>query len=271
VVDRHQSHPLKVLDEKTVSILDKFLCGVVENGTGEPINDAPFPIAGKTGTAEKPNLESGGYYKNRFMASFAGYFPSDSPLVAGIVVLDEPEPIHYGGYTAGPAFKNIAIKFGAIDNYRNSPLADYRQKPQQINEHVDCDYVKVILPDLADVSRSRAAYELKKLDLEPVFTGNGEKIIATYPAAYAMLQQKEMVRCVMDKGRGEEYEIPNLVGLTAREAINVLSRYGLRHSCRGLGRVVSQVPEPGASLTGEEKVILVLKRQTGEVLSFSKR
>ncbi len=263
VVERHHSRPIKILDDKVVSILNSFLRGVVENGTGQPIVNAPFLIPGKTGTAEKPNLETGGYHKNRFVASFAGYFPADSPLVAGIVVLDEPGPIHYGGYTAGPAFENIAIKFGAIDNYKLIPPVGPVAEREKIAKAPNGKPVNIILPDLRGMSPGKANYELKRLGLRSVFSGTGSSVLATFPSAFSHLQPGGQVRCVMGKRSEDDFRMPDLKGLTLREAVSVLDYYGLPFTCRGQGRVENQKPKPGTIITGGAPVRLALTRNAG--------
>ena len=65
-------------------------------------------MAGKTGTAQKVNLEEGGYYKNRYIASFAGFLPAENPAICIMVVADDPQGAHYGGTVCAPAFKTIA-------------------------------------------------------------------------------------------------------------------------------------------------------------------
>ena len=60
------------------------------------------------------DVKNGRYFQSKYMASFAGFFPADRPLIAGIVVLEEPQPIHYGGLTAGPAFRRIAARLLAV-------------------------------------------------------------------------------------------------------------------------------------------------------------
>ncbi len=263
IVDRHVPRPVKVLDDDVVEVLDSFLRGVVERGTGKPVAKAPFAIAAKTGTAEKPNLESGGYYKNRFMASFAGYFPADSPLVAGIVVLDEPEPIHYGGYTAGPAFRNIAVKFAALDKY---DLPALNASPGEVPEDLpvaDPGSPVVRLPDLVGVSRAKARYELSQRGLEMEFSGPGGKIVGTRPAAYTWVGPGTRVYCYVTQDNPAETIVPDLTGLTIREAMAILKRYGIDHACSGVGRVVSQVPHPGESLAKGDRILLTCQRQTG--------
>lgn len=264
IVERHTSRPIRILDEKTVSTLDSFMRGVVERGTGQPIGDAPFDIAGKTGTAEKPNLETGGYYKNKFMASFAGYFPADSPQVAGIVVLDEPEPIHYGGYTAGPAFKNIAIKFAAIDKYdvrlsAPPPAVPVENFPDAADE--ECGLVEV--PDLIGASRRKAQYRIDKLGLTAVFSGPGNDVVGTRPAAGSRIVSGEKVYFYMKNGKEDKIQSPDLTGLTLREAAALMNRYGLAFTCRGQGRVVRQTPQAGTVMTADDIMQFECERNQG--------
>ncbi len=54
------------------------------------------------------NLEEGGYYKNKYVASFAGFLPVENPEISIMVVADDPQGAHYGGTVCAPAFKTIA-------------------------------------------------------------------------------------------------------------------------------------------------------------------
>jgi stage V sporulation protein D (sporulation-specific penicillin-binding protein) len=264
IIERHTSRPIKILDDDIVATLDSFMRGVVERGTGEPIGDAPFAIAGKTGTAEKPNLESGGYYKNRFMASFAGYFPADSPQVAGIVILDEPEPIHYGGYTAGPAFKNIAVKFAAIDKYKAKVSSPELGEDAQVYPDAGKDNRDLAtVPDIIGASRGKAEFKLKKAGLTLEFSGRGQEVIGTRPAANSRLLLGQTVYCYMSQVDGKKMEMPDLVGLTIREAVNILDQYGIDFTCHGRGRVVRQNPSAGTALTAERTIDLECNRHKG--------
>lgn len=76
-------------------------------GTGTLAVPEGYTVAGKTGTAQKPN-RSGGYSNDKFIAVFAGAVPAKSPKIVIVVVLDEPETSIYGGSTAAPIFKQIA-------------------------------------------------------------------------------------------------------------------------------------------------------------------
>lgn len=97
----------KVLSLDTAARLKKILTGVVEEGTGKLAKMPGFTAAGKTGTAQKLEL-NGTYSHNKFVASFIGFAPAEDPLIAIAVTLDEPHPYYFGGVVAAPVFKNVA-------------------------------------------------------------------------------------------------------------------------------------------------------------------
>jgi len=79
---------------------------VAEGGTAPRARVEGIRVAGKTGTAQKP--ENGGYSKNRWLASFVGYLPADDPKMVIAVTVDEPHTNHFGGVVAAPVFRRIA-------------------------------------------------------------------------------------------------------------------------------------------------------------------
>jgi cell division protein FtsI (penicillin-binding protein 3) len=86
--------------------LEQLLAAVVAEGTGRQAAVAGYPVAGKTGTAQKV---VGGRYSHRYFASsFVGYAPVGDPRLVAVVTLDEPWPVYYGGQVAAPAFAAIA-------------------------------------------------------------------------------------------------------------------------------------------------------------------
>ncbi|HVM41848.1 MAG TPA: penicillin-binding protein 2, partial [Acidimicrobiia bacterium] len=106
--DRHDAPPAttrRVVSPETARIVSEMLEGVVSEGTGTQAAIAGYRVAGKTGTARKP-LEGARGYSGNYVASFAGFAPSDDPRLAAIVVLDEPVPI-YGGVVAAPVFARV--------------------------------------------------------------------------------------------------------------------------------------------------------------------
>jgi membrane peptidoglycan carboxypeptidase len=63
-------------------------------------------VAGKTGTARKPNAAGTGYQDGAYVSSFAGFAPAGKPKFTAIVILDQPTPI-YGGLVAAPVYADI--------------------------------------------------------------------------------------------------------------------------------------------------------------------
>ncbi|MBI5235332.1 MAG: PASTA domain-containing protein [Deltaproteobacteria bacterium] len=99
----------RVISDETAGKLTKMLIGVTgAGGTGAKAAIEGFEVAGKTGTAQKPDLKNGGYEKGAYMASFVGFIPAKNPRLVILVVVDEPQGEYYGGAVAAPAFKEIA-------------------------------------------------------------------------------------------------------------------------------------------------------------------
>ena len=96
----------RVLRPETASILTQMLAYVVQDGTGVNAEISGYQVAGKTGTALKPD-PSGGYYADRYVASFIGFLPAGHPRVVVAAILDEPATI-YGGIASAPLFQQIA-------------------------------------------------------------------------------------------------------------------------------------------------------------------
>lgn len=93
----------------TVKLLDTLLCDVVDKGTGKLARINGLRMAGKTGTSQQ--LIGGAYSKSDYVASFAGFFPVGNPRVAMIVIIEKPRVNYYGGATAAPVFRNIALRW----------------------------------------------------------------------------------------------------------------------------------------------------------------
>lgn len=99
----------RVISRQTAARMTEMLIGVTTpGGTGTKAALADFEVAGKTATAQKPDLKEGGYLDKAFMAAFFGFVPARDPLIAAIVVLDEPQGDYHGGAVAAPAFREIS-------------------------------------------------------------------------------------------------------------------------------------------------------------------
>lgn len=97
----------EVIPTSVAEDMKTYMEKVVTQGTGQKAGSEEYRLAGKTGTAQKPDREDGGYYQDKILASFIGFGPvEDSELVVGVFV-NEPKKGRYGGEVAGPLFKRI--------------------------------------------------------------------------------------------------------------------------------------------------------------------
>ena len=99
----------RVLSARTAKTLSKILEGVVEEGgTGTAAALDEWRVAGKTGTARKPDPNRRGYLPGAYVGSFIGFAPAERPQVVVAVVIDQPTRGYYGGSVAAPVFKEVA-------------------------------------------------------------------------------------------------------------------------------------------------------------------
>ena len=97
----------RILTTHTATQVRRMLREVVEEGSGTAAQVPGYRIAGKTGTAAKPD-ENGGYSDYRYVASFVGFVPARDPRLVILVAVDEPRGAIWGGVVAAPAFAEIA-------------------------------------------------------------------------------------------------------------------------------------------------------------------
>ncbi len=98
----------RVMSETTAAIMREILKSVVEEGgTAQKAFIQGNQVAGKTGTAQMVDPETGQYSTKDFVSSFVGFVPADDPVVALIVVVYKPRGARYGGVVAAPVFRNI--------------------------------------------------------------------------------------------------------------------------------------------------------------------
>ena len=97
--------PISAETAKTVTDL---LVNVVERGTGKRAAIPGYRVAGKTGTAQKVDPETGTYSSTKSVGSFVGFVPANDPQLAILVMIDEPQGPAWGGVVAAPVFRKVA-------------------------------------------------------------------------------------------------------------------------------------------------------------------
>jgi cell division protein FtsI (penicillin-binding protein 3) len=99
----------RAISAETARQMGEILKKVTEGeGTGVKASVSGYEVAGKTGTAQKVDPNTGGYSSSQFVSSFVGYLPADRPEIAILVVVDSPKGAAWGGSVAAPVFSRIA-------------------------------------------------------------------------------------------------------------------------------------------------------------------
>ncbi len=101
----------RVISSKTAGMMIDILRGVVlPGGTGTLAAVPGYDVAGKTGTAQKIDPNTGRYSNIKTVASFVGFLPAHDPALTILVVIDEPKSDQWGGTVAAPVFQRIAAQ-----------------------------------------------------------------------------------------------------------------------------------------------------------------
>lgn len=97
----------KVIEPRTSLLIGGMLASVVQQGQAKAADVPGYTVAGKTGTAQIPDFERGGY-STKTNHSFVGYAPLDNPAFVMIVKFENPKVGSFSASTAAPTFSRIA-------------------------------------------------------------------------------------------------------------------------------------------------------------------
>jgi membrane peptidoglycan carboxypeptidase len=215
---------------------------VVEHGTGTAVALPTYNIAGKTGTAYK--FVNGRYASNNYVASFVGFVPAEDPKYVIYVSLDDPRGLYWGGYTAGPVFKEVAKRVLAYD------LVPATNDVQTATAPKD----QRTVPSFAGLTRDQCEWLAEACGLTLKFTGRGPRVVAqsAAPGAPLMAGEQNPGKVVLTLGKPEIAAMgglmPELRGKTKRQALALLAPLGLKVNFQGEGVVRSQYPTAGRSV-----------------------
>jgi cell division protein FtsI (penicillin-binding protein 3) len=106
--DSRRAKRQRLMSKKTARQIRAMLKNVVLDGSGIEAQIPGYVVAGKTGTAAKPDPVLGGYSTTKYVASFVGFVPAGRPRFVVLVTVDEPKGVIWGGTIAAPAFRDIA-------------------------------------------------------------------------------------------------------------------------------------------------------------------
>lgn len=214
----------KICSDNTLLQLRVLLEGAVENGTAKNLSNLHYRIAGKTGTAQ---ILTEGHYEKKYITSFTGYFPAHAPRYSAIVLIKNPKGVfQYGNSVAGPVFRDIADNIYSRD-INIHPLME-KKSPQM-----------GVFPTISAGKHEDLVMLSNELGISNHTISDEEWVKSVVVGNSVQWKKNPIV-----------YErVPDVKGMTFRDAIYLLEKAGLRVSYNGKGRVVNQSLTPGTKVT----------------------
>jgi cell division protein FtsI (penicillin-binding protein 3) len=199
----------QVISPQTARVLTQILVQVVADGTGRKAAIPGYDVAGKTGTAQKPDPVTKRYARTPGVLSFVGFAPADEPRFVMLVLLDEPKTERWGSEAAAPIFAAVGTE---VLRYLGVPPRD--TAPVQIvsnpSDPVPALPVRLVstaselgeegtprMPDLRGQPLRQALAMLAPLGVKVEMQGRGV-VVQQVPAAGAALPPGKPVRLTLN-------------------------------------------------------------------------
>ena len=278
----HSALQHRVVSTMTAAQMKKMMEGVVLFGTARRAILNGYSVAGKTGTAQKVDPATGAYSKTKYVASFIGFAPVNSPAITIAVILDSPVGLHQGGQVCAPVFKRIAEQ---VLEYMHVPHDADVKNPQRQNLQASAKD-----EDLADESSDRLSPPLQMADADATSNAGpqtspqakvvGVKAPGGAAAGVPPVSGKQQTQAppgteiaqaspppqppspaeqaapqgtvVLDVDSG--VIVPSFLGKPLRSAVESAQQSGLEINAIGSGVARQQWPAPGSRLPSGQKI-----------------
>lgn len=206
---------------KMLQLMDDTVNGIGNTGSGYRIDS--HELIGKTGTAQIADANGGGYLSGKadIISSFAGIYPKSNPKLIIYAAIKRPtlglqKPV---SDAVKEIINNIGKYYGTENQTNTDQVIEY-QLPSFINKKVE--NVKTVL------SSQGMNYKV---------IGNGVKVIKQYPNSKEKITNKDTIYLITND---MNYKVPNVIGLSSKEATDLLKLLGLKVKLEGSGYVISQ-------------------------------
>lgn len=235
--DTTPEEPRRVIRPETAATMRRMMEGVIisEHATGPTARLDGWTAAGKTGTAQKIDPNTGRYSPSQYIASFSGFAPINNPAVTILVSLDSPVGLHEGGQVAAPVFKRIAEQvLPYLDVPRDVPVREKLIQASFRPKNGD------------DLSETASATDFNPVDFnaqpdQPPAEDKSTKSLAASGVTVAL-------------DEGGDIPIPDFSGKTMREVTQICLRLGLDPAPVGTGLAIEQAPAVGAHVRRGAKI-----------------
>lgn len=218
-----------------------------EHGTGRIYRLEDFTLTGKTGTAQIPDPESGGYMygKENYIFSFLGIAPKDDPELMMYVAVKQPEltPQEYGAEPVSYIFKTVM---------ENSLHYLNVQPDIESNAQLSDTFV---MPDVKGKQVRDAVETLKGQHIKTAVIGTGQNVAKVIPNEGEKLYPGSFAFIITDG----QATMPDLTGWPLRQVLKLGELYQLRIEHMGNGYVVKQNVPVGTPIKEGQYVIIQLE------------
>jgi len=228
----------RICSQSTINKVKKCLEGVMKSGTGSDLASVNFDIAGKTGTAKIMD-QSGQFLernKSEYQASFCGYFPADNPLYSCIVVIYKPKVNIYGAKVSGTVFAAVANKVFASNLQFHDAINEVGERSKKS-------------PQIKSGYKSNISSALSELGYEHEHNKSGNWINSSKSSSEIKLSDRKIDKKLM----------PNVEGMTAKDAVFLLESLGYVVKIKGYGRVIYQSVKEGEDVEKGRLIQITLK------------
>ena len=236
------------ISAETSATMRTLLGGVVAEGGGKNARVDGWSVGGKTGTAQI--YKDGRIEKNLHIGSFVGFAPVEDPQVAVLVIVDEAQvKPDYGGTTAAPFAAQIFKEILPLLGVEKTDGSAQRQQ--------------IAMPDVTGMNVADARAILREMGLDCITDGTQQQVTGQLPPPGAKVQEGFCAMLYVTGERAptaqEFTQVPNVIGMPARESAQALRQAGLELDAQGDGIAIKQSPAAGTYAAAGDTVTVIYR------------
>lgn len=226
--------------QKMIQLMDDTVNGIGNTGSGYRIESGE--LIGKTGTAQIANERGGGYIQGEenVISSFSGIYPKSNPQI--IIYASVKKPTNGAQKPISNAVKEIVYNISKYygNNDIEQPIVEIKDYKVPNFSNKKLDYVKT---------------QLDTNGIHYVILGEGTKVIKQSPETNSILTTNDTMYLITNDNN---IKVPNVVGLSSKEAKDILQKLGIKVKLDGVGYVTEQSVSEGTEITTGLEINLTL-------------
>lgn len=226
--------------QKMIQLMDDTVNGIGNTGSGYRIESGE--LIGKTGTAQIANERGGGYIQGEenVISSFSGIYPKSNPQV--IIYASVKKPTNGAQKPISNAIKEIVYNISKYYGNNDSEVPTIEIKDYKV-------------PDFSNKKLDNVKMQLDTNGIHYVILGEGSKVIKQSPESKSVLTTNDTIYLITNDNN---IKVPNVIGLSSKEAKDILQKLGIKVNLDGVGYVTEQSVSEGTAITTGLEINLTL-------------